>query len=637
MLDAEGLGRLRAGEGQIKEGILSKINFPSDLKDLRLEDLELLAQEVRDYIVRIVSQTGGHLAPSLGVVELTIALLYVFDPPKDKIVWDVGHQSYVYKILTGRRREFSTLRQRGGISGFPKPSESEYDSFGTGHACTAISAALGMAVGRDLKRENFKVVAVVGDGSLTGGLSWEGLNHAGDEERDLVVVLNDNEFSISPTSGALSHYLSRRLADPMYLKLREEVKRHLESKPGGDALLSLFKRAEESFKSFFTPGVLFEELGFRYVGPVRGHKLKELVSTFKQVKRAKEPILVHVLTKKGKGYPPAEKDPRRFHGVGPFNIKTGKPKRQEGLTYTKAFSETAVRLAERNEKIVAITAAMPDGTGLSLFADRFPDRFFDVGIAEQHAVVFAAGLATQGLRPLCAIYSTFLQRAYDQIVHDVALQELPVVFALDRAGIVGEDGPTHHGSFDLSYLRHIPNMVVAAPKDEAELAHLLYTAFQQNRPFALRYPKGKAEGVGLPEEFREMEIGKGEILREGNDVAILAVGNMVYRSLEAARQLERQGVSCLVINARFVKPLDEELILDAVSTCRRVITVEENAVAGGFGSGVWELLVSKGASFKGRAMGIPDSFVSHGKADELRKELGLSPEGIAQAVLDLLG
>ncbi len=636
MLGAEGISGFCAHEGEIKEAILPKINSPQDLKELSIGELEQLAQEIRDYIIRVVSKTGGHLAPSLGVVELTLALHYVFDSPRDKIIWDVGHQCYVHKIVTGRRREFVTLRQNGGISGFPKPSESEHDVFGTGHASTSISAALGIAIARDLKGEDFKVIAVIGDGSLTGGLAWEALNHAGDEERDLIVVLNDNEFSISPTEGALSHYLSRRLADPSYLKIREEIKRLLSSKPVGEAFLSLLKKTEESFKSFFTPGVLFEELGFRYVGPVRGHKLKELISTFRQVKKAKEPILVHVLTKKGKGFEPAEKDPRRFHGVGPFDIKTGRPLKKPSLTYTEAFAKSLVKLAEKNEKIVALTAAMPDGTGLSLFAERFPERFFDVGIAEQHAVVLAAGMAKEGLRPICAIYSTFLQRAYDQMVHDVALQELPVVFALDRAGIVGEDGPTHHGAFDISYLRHIPNMVVAAPKDEEELAHLLYTAFENRRPFAIRYPKGEAEGVGLPEDFEEIPVGKGEVLKEGKDIAIVAIGNMVKRALDAARLLEEEGVSCTVINARFAKPLDEELILDAVSTCGRVLTVEENAVAGGFGSAVFELLVERDVAFKGRRLGIPDAFVPHGKAENLRKKLGLTAEGIKEKALELL-
>ena len=620
----------------MREAVLSKINSPADIKGLGLKELEQLAQEIRDYIIRVVSRTGGHLAPSLGVVELTIALHYVFDSPKDKIVWDVGHQCYAHKILTGRRLEFTSLRQHGGISGFPKREESEHDHFGTGHASTAISAALGMAVARDLKGEDYKVIAVVGDGALTGGMAWEALNHAGDEERDLIVVLNDNEFSISPTSGALSHYLSRRLADPMYLKMREEIRRHLSTKPGGEAIVSLLKRMEESFKSFFTPGVLFEELGFRYVGPVRGHNLKELISTFRQVKKASEPILVHVLTRKGKGYTPAEEDPSSFHGVGPFDVSTGKSLKKGRLTYTEAFSRALTRLAERDHRIVAITAAMPQGTGLTLFAERFPDRFFDVGIAEQHAVTFAAGMATQGMRPVCAIYSTFLQRAYDQIVHDVALQRLPVVFAMDRAGIVGEDGPTHHGAFDLSYLRHIPNMVVAAPRDEEELANLLATALSSEVPFAVRYPKGEAEGVGLPEEFIEIPIGKGEILVEGSDILILAVGNMVNRAVKAARLLEKRGVSPWVVNARFVKPLDEELILELASQVGKVLTVEENVVAGGFGSGVFELLVERGVNFRGRAMGIPDRFIPHGSAEELRRTLRLTPEGIAETALGLL-
>ncbi len=635
MLDAKGACGLRVGEGEIGEALLYRINSPQDIKSLTIKELEQLAEEIRNYIIRVVANTGGHLAPSLGVVELTIALHYVFDSPRDKIIWDVGHQSYAHKILTGRRIQFTSLRQRGGISGFPKREESEHDIFGTGHASTAISAALGIAVARDLKGEDYKVIAVVGDGALTGGLAWEALNHAGDEERDLIVVLNDNEFSITPTSGALSHYLSRKLADPTYLKMREEIKRLLEKKPVGETIVSFLKRMEESFKSFFTPGVLFEELGFRYVGPVRGHHLKELISTFKQVKKAKEPILVHVLTKKGKGYSPAERDPSSFHGVGPFKIETGEPKKKSRLTYTEAFSESLVRLAEGDERIVAITAAMPTGTGLSRFAERFPNRFFDVGIAEQHAVVFAAGLATQGMKPVCAIYSTFLQRAYDQIVHDVALQRLPVVFALDRAGIVGEDGPTHHGAFDISYLRHIPNMTVAAPKDERELAHMLYTAMESQRPFAIRYPKGEAEGIGLPSEFEEIPIGKGELLRPGKDLVIIAIGNVVNRALEAAKILEERGIDAAVFNARFAKPLDEEAICELVASTGKVLTVEENALAGGFGSGVWEMLMDKGINFKGARLGIPDRFIPHGRASELRRELGLDAYGIAEAAAKL--
>ncbi|BAT72503.1 1-deoxy-D-xylulose-5-phosphate synthase [Thermosulfidibacter takaii ABI70S6] len=616
--------------------MLAKIDSPSDIKNLSVKELEKLAQEIREFILQVVSKTGGHLAPSLGVVELTIALHYVFNSPKDKIIWDVGHQSYVHKILTGRKKTFVSLRQKGGISGFPKRSESEHDIFGTGHASTAISAALGIATARDLKGEDFKVIAVVGDGALTGGLAWEALNHAGDEERDLIVVLNDNEFSISPTGGALSHYLSRRLADPTYLKVREEVKKYLETKPGGESILSFLKRMEESFKGFFTPGVLFEELGFRYVGPVRGHKLRELVSTFRQVKKTSGPILVHVLTKKGKGYEPAERDPRRFHGVGPFDIETGKSHAKTNFTYTKAFSDSLIKIAERDPKVMAITAAMPDGTGLAAFAERFPERFFDVGIAEQHAVVFAAGLATQGLKPVCAIYSTFLQRAYDQIIHDVALQKLPVVFAIDRAGIVGEDGPTHHGVFDLSYLRHIPDMVVSAPKDQKELAYLLYTALNQNKPFAIRYPKGEAPGKDTPQEFEIIPVGSWELLREGSDVLILATGNMVYEALKASEELEREGLSVAVVNARFVKPLDEEMLLDLVSSVGKIVTVEDNVLAGGFGSAVCETLVDRGVSFKGVRLGIPDIFVPHGKASQLRKDLGLDAEGIKEAVKKLM-
>ncbi len=637
MLDAERISRLYCEEGKLRESILTKINSPADLKKLTINELKQLAEEIRRYIIQVVSHKGGHLAPSLGVVELTIALHYVFDSPKDKIIWDVGHQSYVHKILTGRRREFITLRERGGISGFPKMEESEHDAFGTGHSSTSISAALGIAVARDLLKEKFEVIAVIGDGALTAGLAWEGLNHAGEENRKLIVVLNDNEFSISPTSGALSHYLSRRLADPTYLKIREEIRKHLTSKPGGEAIINFLKKFEESFKGFFTPGILFEELGFKYVGPVRGHKLKELISTFKQVKKANEPILVHVLTQKGKGYKPAEENPRSFHGVGPFNIETGKPIKKRKITYTEAFSQSLIKLAESDPKVVAITAAMPDGTGLSKFSEKFPERFFDVGIAEQHAVVFAAGLATQGFKPVCAIYSTFLQRAYDQIVHDVALQKLHVVFCLDRAGIVGEDGPTHHGAFDISYLRHIPNIIIMAPKDEEELAHMLFTALNIKQPVAIRYPKGEATGKGIPQEFKTIPLGVSEILEEGEEIAIIAIGNMVYTSLSAAKILkESLGVNPTVINARFVKPIDEMLITNIASTHKLIVTVEENALQGGFGSAVMELLNEMRVKTDILRIGLPDKFIPHGNASLLRDELGLTPEKIAKQIADRL-
>ena len=581
----------------------------------------------------MVSQTGGHLAPSLGVVELTLALHYVFDTPEDKIVWDVGHQTYAHKLVTGRKGLFHTLRQYGGISGFPKPSESPYDVFATGHSSTSISAALGLAVARDLQGKGNKVVAVIGDGSMTAGLAFEGLNHAGQLDKDLVVILNDNEMCISPTKGALSHYLSRRMADPRYLRFREEIKRLATGKPGGSAFLGAVKKFEESVKGFFTPGILFEELGFKYVGPVRGHHLGELVKTLEAVKKAKEPILVHVLTKKGKGYGPAEREPHRFHGVAPFHIGTGEPKKAKGkISYTQAFSQALLRLAEEDERVVAITAAMPDGTGLTPFARRFPHRFFDVGIAEQHAVTFAAGLAAQGMRPVVAIYSTFLQRAYDQIIHDVALQNLPVTFALDRGGLVGPDGPTHHGVFDLSYLRCVPRMVLMAPANEEELARMLKTALTWEGPAALRYPRGEATGVGVPQEIEPMEVGKGELVKEGKDLVLLVAGHLLSEAREAVGLLEERGISAALINARFVKPLDKDLILQWATFTGRVVTLEENTILGGFGAAVLELLAKEGVMVPVLNLGIPDDFVTHGSIKELRRELGLDGPSLADRI-----
>ncbi len=612
--------------------LLDLIREPGDLKGLTTRELEELAREIRELILQVVSQRGGHLAPSLGVVELTLALHYVFDAPRDKIVWDVGHQAYAHKLLTGRRERFHTLRQYGGISGFPKPQESPYDAFGVGHSSTSISAALGMAVARDIQGEDYKVVAIIGDGSMTAGLAFEGLNHAGHLDRDLVVILNDNEMCISPTKGALSHYLSRKLADPGYLRFRDEVKRLVLGKPGGDVVLGAIKKLEESVKGFFTPGILFEELGFKYVGPVRGHHLGELIGTLEKVKRAREPILVHVLTRKGKGYEPAEKEPHRFHGVGPFSLKTGEPLKKGGRSYTQVFSEALLRLAREDERIVAITAAMPDGTGLTPFAQEFPHRFFDVGIAEQHAVTFAAGLASQGMRPVVAIYSTFLQRAYDQIIHDVALQNLPVTFALDRGGLVGADGPTHHGAFDLSYLRCVPNMVVMAPSDGVELARMLATALRWEGPAALRYPRSEAVNPHLPGDLEPLEVGRGALVKEGRDLVFIVAGHLLTEARRAVDLLKAKGLDVALINARFVKPLDEELILEWASRTGRLVTLEENASIGGFGSAVLELLASRDVQVPVLTLGLPDRFVSHGSQEELRRELGLDGESVARRV-----
>jgi len=620
--------------------LLSAINNPQELKKLPPELLPQLAQEIREQIIATVARTGGHLAPSLGVVELTIALHYVFDSPRDKIVWDVGHQAYAHKLLTGRQDRFHTLRQYGGISGFPKRCESPHDVCDTGHSSTSISVALGMAAARCLKRERNRVIAVIGDGSMTAGMAFEGLNNAGDLNKDLIVVLNDNGMSIAPNVGALSSFLSRKLTAPTMVFLKKQVENLLGSFPaiGGD-LLAWAKKGEESFKAFFTPGMLFEALKFTYLGPVNGHRLNHLIETFKNVKNLRGPILVHVRTTKGKGYQPAESDPTGFHGLGKFDPDTGEPKKRVGdvPTYTEVFGETLVRLAGEDQRIVAITAAMPDGTGLVDFRKQFPDRFYDVGICEQHAVTFAAGLALEGMRPVAAIYSTFLQRAYDQVLHDVCQQKLPVVFALDRGGVVGEDGETHQGLFDLSYLRHLPNLVLMAPKDENELRDMLYTAVDHPGPVALRYPRGRGAGVAFSSTLSKIPLGKAELLKEGEDLLILAVGASVYPALKAAGDLEKRGFNATVVNARFIKPLDDNLILTLAASHGRVLTVEENVVAGGFGSAVLELLADQGLfGVAVKRLGIPDTFVEHGSQDILRQKFGLDAAGILQGALELL-
>ncbi|NWF54229.1 MAG: 1-deoxy-D-xylulose-5-phosphate synthase [Syntrophaceae bacterium] len=619
--------------------LLKQIQSPSDLRRLRPADLILLAQEVREEIIQAVSKVGGHLASSLGVVELTLALHYVFDTPRDRIVWDVGHQTYAHKLITGRRENFRTLRQSGGICGFPRREESPYDAFGTGHSGTSISAALGMAQARCLRGENFKVIAVIGDGSMTAGEAFEGLNQAGAMEKDLVVILNDNELSISPNVGALSSYLNRLMTGQFATRFREEIKNVLKKVPAiGGSALKWARYAEESLKGFFLPGLLFEELGFKYVGPLPGHKIESLIETFRNIKQLSGPILVHVLTTKGKGYAPAEKDPVTFHGVGPFIAETGEICKPKGgcLSYTDAFGQSLVKLARKIPCLVGITAAMPQGTGLEAFAAEFPDRFFDVGIAEQHGITFAAGLAAEGFIPVVAIYSTFMQRAYDQILHDVCLQKLPVVLALDRGGIVGADGPTHQGLFDFSYLRHIPNLVVMAPKDENELQHMLKTAVSCGRPASLRYPRGNGWCGFLDEEAQEIPIGRAEVLRPGRDLVLLAVGSTVKPAMEAASRLEKWEIDSAVVNARFVKPLDGELIASLATQCRRLITVEENALQGGFGSAVLELLEEKGISgVEVKRLGIPDVFVEHGPQDFLRHKYGIDAEGIVRAAQEL--
>jgi len=620
--------------------LLDHIRSPADLKALKKEQLPLLAAEIREEIVRTVSRTGGHLASNLGVVELTIALHYVFNSPNDRLMWDVGHQTYAHKLLTGRRSRFKTLRQFGGLSGFPKREESPHDCFDAGHSSTSISSALGMAVARSLKGEKQRVIAIIGDGSMTGGLAFEGLNQAGHLGKDLIVVLNDNEMFISSNVGALASYLSRVMTGQFVNRFRGELKAFLQTLPGiGESMYKIAKQAEESFKGFLTPGLLFEELGFRYIGPIEGHRLDHLLETFSNVGKMDGPILVHVLTNKGKGYSPAESDPARFHGVGSFHIETGRPheKGDGPPTYSEVFGRTLVRLAERDEKIIAITAAMEDGTGLRGYATRFPERFFDIGIAEQHAVTFAAGLALEGFKPVVAIYSTFLQRAYDQVQQDVCLQNLPVIFALDRGGIVGSDGPTHHGLFDFSYLRQLPNMVVMAPKDENELQHMIKTAVGWRTPIAFRYPRGAGYGVRMDRELRTLEVGKGEILLEGDDVLILAIGSTVYPSVEAAQWLLKGGIGASVINCRFLKPLDGELICTMAEKVGKVLTVEENVLDGGFGSAVLEIFQENGLSWVNvKRMGIPDRFVEHGSQEALRGMYGIDTEGIAKGARELI-
>lgn len=616
--------------------LLKTIYSPQDIQNLSLKQLKSLADEIRDTIIQTVAETGGHLAPNLGVVELTLALHRVFNSAVDRIIWDVGHQSYVHKLLTGRQVQFATLRQYGGISGFPKPEESIHDAFATGHSSTSISAALGMALARDLKGDPHSVVAVIGDGSLTGGMAFEAMNHAGHLKTNLIVVLNDNEMSIAPNVGALSGYLSRLRTDPMYSKGKDEIAELLQKLPHGSKLLKVVDRLKDSFKYLVVPGMLFEELGFTYLGPVDGHDIKAMMTMLQQAKTVSGPVLVHVLTQKGRGYQPAEENPDRFHGVGPFDVATGTVKKSGGgaPSYTEVFGKTLVKLAQEDDKIIGITAAMPDGTGLNSFAREFPKRYFDVGIAEQHAVTMAAGMAMTGYRPVAAIYSTFLQRAYDQVLHDVCLQNLPVTFALDRGGLVGDDGPTHHGVFDIAYLRNIPNMVIMAPKDENELQHMLKTAVYHSGPVAVRYPRGNGEGVPMDEELQHLPIGKGEILREGSDVLLIATGNMVRETLKATQSLSAQGIEAAVINARYVKPLDEELILDYARRTKNVVTIEEHVLMGGFGSAVLELFEAAGLTdVKVKRIGIPDEFVEHGKQNILRANYGLTAEGIIETVL----
>jgi 1-deoxy-D-xylulose-5-phosphate synthase len=622
--------------------LLPNVNYPDDIKHLSLPELNALATEIRSMIIETVSRRGGHLASSLGAVELTMALHYVFNTPQDKLIWDVGHQTYTHKILTGRREKFDTLRQKGGLSGFPKREESVYDVFNVGHSGTSISAAAGIAEAGHLQGGDFKTVVIIGDGSMSAGMAFEGLNWVGDRKKDLIIVLNDNELSISPNVGALSSYLNRIMTGHTVTRLKAEFKNFLKSIPTiGEPMFRFTRHMEESLKGLVVPGLLFEELGFTYVGPLEGHRLDHLIKNLENVKNLPGPVLVHVITKKGKGYHFSENDPLRFHGIAPFHIETGEDLADRTIpvppSYTRVFGETLVKLAMDDERIVAITAAMCEGTGLDKFAKKFPARFFDVGIAEQHAVTFAAGLATQSLLPVVAIYSTFLQRSYDQIIHDVCLQKLPVVFALDRAGLVGEDGSTHHGIFDFAFLRSIPNIVVMAPKDENELQHMLKTAVQCGYPAAVRYPRGHGAGVAMDEAPRVLKLGEAEILATGSDLAIFAIGACVHPALQAAAALLKEGISITVVNARFVKPLDEKLLCDTALSVSRVLTVEENVLMGGFGSAVLELFETCNIrNVRVRRLGLGDAFVEHATQRELRNMNGIDEEGICAAIRQMM-
>jgi len=620
------------------ESVLSTINNPQDLKSLPPDQWQPLADEIREFIIHHVAQSGGHLAASLGVVELTMALHIVFDSPVDRIIWDVGHQAYTHKILTGRRERFHTNRQYQGLSGFPTPNESQFDSFGVGHASTSISAGYGMVCARDLLGENYHVIAVIGDGAMTGGLAFEGLNNAGASGKNFIVILNDNRMSISQNVGALSKYFTYLITDPRFNRLKREVWNLTGKLPKGEDIRRAVQQVDAGLKAMLTPGLLFERLGFRYIGPVDGHDLDLLVKVLRQIKELKGPLFLHVITKKGKGYRFAEENATKFHGVGSFETTTGKSNgTKKGISYSDIFGKAICRLAKRNKSIVAITAAMADGTGLVHMQDQFPDRFFDVGIAEGHAVTMAAGLASQGFRPVVAIYSTFLQRAYDHVIHDVALQNLPVVFALDRGGLVGADGPTHHGSFDLSYLRHVPNMVVMAPSCGAELEDMLATALSyQGGPTAIRYPRGNTESPPQNRSFKTIPIGKAEWIRQGTDGVFLAVGRMVDTASQAAERLAQDGLEVAVINARFVKPLDESLLMELTEKFPRWITVEDNVVQGGFGSAVLEFLADYAPTgTQVLRLGLPDYFIPHGDEAQLFRDLGLDEQGLILAARDM--
>ena len=620
---------------------LENINSPADLKKLKREDLPKLAEEIRERLLQVISKTGGHLGSNLGIVELTLAMHYIFDSPVDKFVWDVGHQSYVHKLLTGRKDRFDTLRQYEGLCGFAKREESEYDHWNVGHGGTSISAALGFAKARDLKKEKNKVLAIIGDGSLTAGMAFEGLNHVGHLKPDMIVILNDNEMSISNNVGGMSKHLSQIMTGQVMTKFKKEVDQMLLSIPGiGKEVSDYAHRLDDAVKGMFIPGRLFEDLGFRYMGPLDGHNTDLLIDNLKTASELKGPTLIHVITRKGKGYEIAEEKADVWHGAKPFDIATGEFKKGKKAppAYTNVFAETLIELARKDEKIIGITAAMPDGTGISKFGKVFPERTFDVGMAEQHGVGYGGALAIEGFHPVIAIYSTFLQRAYDQVVHDIVGMNLPVTFAMDRSGIVGEDGATHQGLFDIAYMRTLPNMVVMAPKDENELRHMLKTSIYHPGPSALRYPRGSGLGVEMDEEIKEIEIGKGEVIKDGKDLAIIAFGAMVDPSMKTAAMLEESGISVAVINARFAKPIDKNLIMEYAKKTGCIVTTEEHSVQGGFGSAVLEALqdFDEHIPLKTKCIGVPDIVVEHGAPGIIKKDLKLDPEGMFETICSFI-
>ncbi len=619
--------------------LLDGVQYPKDIRGLTVNELNLLAAEIREEVISVVSEVGGHFASTLGAVELTLALHYVFNTPEDRIVWDTGHQCYAHKLLCGRRDRLGTIRQLGGLSGFLSREESEYDVFGAGHAGTSISAALGIVEAKSLDGSSRKVVAVISDGGLSAGLTYEGLNSAGHLDKDLIVVLNDNEHFIDPRVGAVSSFLSRQFTSEMGVRLQKNLSSLLKSLPSGENIKYLARKLRDSFLGLVTPGFLFESLGFQYVGPIDGHNVGQMIATLEDIKKVEGPTLVHVMTKKGKGYAPAEKDPIKFHAVTPFHVLTGKAKKEKGPipTYTDIFGQSLIRLAKENPKVVGITAAMGSGTGIDKLQRELPKRTYDVGIAEQHAVTFAGGMATEGYIPVVAIYSTFLQRGYDEILHDVCLQNLHVVFALDRGGLVGADGPTHHGVFDFAYMRSIPNLAIMAPKDENELQHMLKTAVDHSGPISLRYPRGEGWGVTMDGQMKSLPIGKAELLRDGGDIVIAAIGQTVLPALKAAQDLAPLGINAAVVNARFVKPLDGELFGALLTRVPRLITVEDHVIAGGFGSALVEFIADQGITgVEIKRLGVPDRFIAHGTQDELRKICGFDKDAIAQAALQLV-